>query len=140
MLGHSRDIVPGSPGLRADSPSAHDKPQRLQVAVVRGPQSRRHAVLIRCVQLLPCRLLQHVQVAVTGRPVEPVVHGGALGFDGPAHWSEFGSMEDRGGVGVVRTGTGLSELTGWLLRSKRGVLVVKEGRGYAALTTPPAFE
>lgn len=59
-----------------DSPSPHDKPQRLQVAVVSGPKRRRHPIFVRGVQLLPRRLLQDVQVAVPGRPVVPVVHGG----------------------------------------------------------------
>lgn len=63
----------------ADSPSAHDEPERPQVAVVSGPQGRRHPILVRRVQLLPCGLLQRVQEAVPGRPVVPVVHGGAPG-------------------------------------------------------------
>ncbi|CAB1459721.1 unnamed protein product [Pleuronectes platessa] len=70
-----RSLLPGP--RPPDSPSPHDEPQRLQVPVVRGPQSRSHPVLVRRVQLLPGRLLQDVQVAVAGRPVVPVVHGGA---------------------------------------------------------------
>lgn len=56
-------------------PSGHDEPQSLHVAVISGPQRRRHAVLIRRVQVLPRRLLQQVQAAVPGRLVVPVIHG-----------------------------------------------------------------
>lgn len=56
-------------------PSGHDEPQSLHVAVISGPQSGCHAVLIRRVQVLPRRLLQQVQAAVPGRPVVPVIHG-----------------------------------------------------------------
>lgn len=79
------------PGL--DSPSPYDEPECLQVAVVGGPQGRCHPILVRRVQLLPCGLLQHGQVAVPGRPVVPVVHGGA-----PLTHSGFGSIGGSGGV------------------------------------------
>ncbi|TRY92428.1 hypothetical protein DNTS_028996 [Danionella cerebrum] len=59
-----------------DSPPAHDDPQRLQVPELRGPQRRRHRVLVRCVELLARRILQQEQVPVSSRPVEFVVHGG----------------------------------------------------------------
>lgn len=99
-----------------DSPSPHDEPERLQVAVVSGPQSWCHPILIRCVQLLPCGLLQHVQVAVPGRPVVPVVHGGApLGslrdrFHGrsggfaPVSWATWSPGRSRSGE--ARSGAG----------------------------------
>lgn len=92
------------PGL--DSPSPYDEPECLQVAVVGGPQGRCHPILVRRVQLLPCGLLQHGQVAVPGRPVVPVVHGGAprltpgsvpLGvLEGFALPPKFGSFQTRG--------------------------------------------
>lgn len=69
-------VLFGYPRYPLDSPSPHDEPQRLQVAVVSGPERRRHPIFVRGVQLLPRRLLEDVQVAVPGRPVVPVVHGG----------------------------------------------------------------
>lgn len=69
-----------------DSPSPHDESQRLQVAVVSGPECRRHPIFVRGVQLLSRRLLQDVQVAVPSRPVVPVVHGGPRLSSGSLPW------------------------------------------------------
>lgn len=141
MLSFCRtDTGPRSP----DSPPPHDEPERLQVAVVSGPQGRCHPILIRCVQLLPCGLLQHVQVAVPGRPVVPVVHGGAPRLTPSSVpwriWMSlpplFGQLRVQDAAGPVeRRGAGL---TGWLLGDANGgVAVVERGRCYDDVTKRP---
>lgn len=116
----------------ADSPSPHDEPERLQVAVVRGPQGRRHPVLVRGVQLPPCGLLQRVQVAVPGRPVVPLGHGGVLGSarltPGSGPWGFWGGSAFGPGSGVSGQPEG-EELTGWLLGD------ADEACGGGAITT-----
>lgn len=57
------------------SPSAHDEPQGLQIAVVCSPESGGHAILVGGVQLLPGGLLEEFQVAIPSRPVVLVIHG-----------------------------------------------------------------
>lgn len=114
------------PVLGLDSPSPYDEPKCLQVAVVGGPQGRRHPILVRRIQLLPCGLLQHGQVAVPGRPVVPVVHGGAPSDSLRVrfHWGFWrgllfpqNSAAFRPGGEGCRNGSAAwsgTELTGWL--------------------------
>lgn len=61
---------------RQHSPSADNEAQGVQVAMVGGPQGGGHAILIRRVQVLLGGFLQQVQVAVPGRSVVLVIHGG----------------------------------------------------------------
>ncbi len=54
-------------GKRRDWPASDEEAQGVQVALESGPQRRRHAVVVAAVAVLARRLLQQVQVAVSGR-------------------------------------------------------------------------
>lgn len=48
------------------SPSAADKLQSLQSAVISGPESRGHSILVSSVQVFHSGLLQQIQIAING--------------------------------------------------------------------------